>query len=274
MVEWKNHKPPIDDITAKSYSFFDWQCYFRTIFNDNNRRIKKVGYQDNQVAFMRGYIISHISQDLGDLAEAIRESDNAKLGSKIGSMFAWIFALANEFEENIEDIIYEKYPGFCPYCGHKKNCDCAWWIPAQTKKNKEGKFEKPIEEGEVGHTKPDQLPGWITIWEIIYGKKYQIAQSIADIMYKLLEEEAEILEELDKTEGKTLDREKEYYGKAKREFADFISWFLALLYKLEERRIDRNTLPNILHNKFGTNGCYWCKKPNCECQPKWLNETS
>lgn len=272
MVEWKDNKPTIDDTTAKQYGLFDWQCYFRSIFYENNKKIKERGYNNNQVAFMRGYIISHISQDLGDLAEAIRESDNDTLKSKIGSMFAWIFALANEFEENIEDILYDKYPGFCPYCGHRINCDCAWWVPAQTKKNKDKKFEKPI-DAISGITKPEQLTGWIDMWEIIYGKKYQIAQSIADIMYKLLEEEAEILDELDKVEGKTLNREKEYYQKSKREFADFISWFLALLFKLEERKIDRKDLPPLLRGKF-IDGCYWCKKSNCICTPKWLNEAS
>lgn len=271
MTEFKDHSPPIDDTDAKIYGLFDWQSLFRNIFHDNNLSIKKTGYLDNQVAYLRGYVLSHISQDLGDLAEAIRESDEKKLRKKTGSMFAWIFALINELNENIETIIDEKYPGICPYCKRRKDCNCAWWVPSQTKK------DKKIETTEIKYernTIPPQLTGWIDIWEIMYGRKYKIAMSKSDIMYKILEEEAEILEELDKAGSKTLDKTKEYYIELKKEIADFFSWFLALLYKMEtEKYLDRKDLPLILYDKF-KEGCPWCKKVKCICKPCWLNETS
>lgn len=271
MISNKKIIPPLDDTVSKSYGLFEWQSFFSNVFYPNNQRIKQTGYQNNQVAFLRGYVVSHISQDLGDFAEALRESDNEKLRRKTGSMFAWIFALANELQESLEVIIYDKYPGFCPYCGHKYHCQCAWWLPSQTKKGKDRIHTEPIESGEGPHTKPNQLSGWITTWELIYGKKYKIAMTVADIMYKLLEEEAEILEELDKAKGGQLNKSEEYYKKLTREVADFVSWYFALLYKLQQD-LPPDQLSKILYEKF-KEGCPWCEKQICECYPEWLEKS-
>ena len=269
MVDYKDNKPPIDDITAKSYSLFDWQCYFKSIYYKKNTLIKNDGFHGNQIAFLRGYLVSHISQDLGDLAEAIREDSPSILESKIGSMFAWIFAFANELDENIEDIIRSKFPGYCPYCCRTINCDCAWWTPKQTQQDKEKDCDGPI-AGEEPHSVPDTLSDWIKQLEIIYGRKYKIAMTISDIMYKLLEEKAEILGEMDKSKTKTLDKSDIYYQKLKEEIADYVTWFFALLFKLESRTFYRDDLPDYLQKKFGEH-CPWCNKLECECKrPTWI----
>jgi len=273
MVEWKDHQPGIDESTAKSYSLFDWQCYFRTIFFEKNNQVKADGFRDNQVAFIRGYLLSHISQDLGDIAEAITDSNITQLRTKIGSIFAWIFALANELDDNIEDMIRSKYPGYCPYCCRIVNCECAYWTPSQQRKEKEKECTEP-KDGPA-REKPSSLNGWIEQWDIIYGEKYRKAFSVAFVLSKLLEEIAEILAETDKVETKILDREKDYYGKMKDEFADFVSWLFALVIKLEGKNFDTKDLPLVLHEKF-KDGCPWCpSKKICNCpRPYWIYEKS
>lgn len=273
MVDWKDHQPGIDESAAKGYSLFDWQCYFRTIFFEKNNKVKSDGFQGNQVAFIRGYLISHISQDLGDIAEAITDSNITQLKSKIGSIFAWAFALANELDDNIEDMIRSKYPGYCPYCCRTVNCECAFWTPSQQRKEKEKECKEPI-DGEA-RKKPTSLYGWIEQWDIIFGAKYRKAMSVAFILSKLLEETAEILAETDKVETKILDKDKDYYKKMKDEFADFVSWLFALIILLEGKDFDTKDLPLFLHQKF-KDGCPWCpSKKICNCpRPYWIYEKS
>ena len=273
MIKYKNLKPGIDENTAKNYSLFDWQCYFRTIYFNKNTQIKKDGFQDNQVSFIRGYLVSHISQDLGDLAEAITDSNPTNLRKKIGSIFAWIFALANELDANIEDMIYEKFPGYCPYCCRTINCECAYWTPKQQRKDKARECNEPT-DGKA-HERPTRIQGWIEIWDIIFGAKYKKALSIAFVLSKLLEESAEILAETDKVEGRTVDKNKEYYKKMMDELADFTSWLFALIIKLEGKELENKTVPLILHEKF-KDGCPWCPdKKICNCKtPYWIYEKS
>lgn len=261
----------MDESTAKNFNLFDWQCFFKKIYFDKNNRIKKEGFQNNQVAFIRGYLISHISQDLGDLAEAITDNNDTNLEKKIGSIFAWTLSLANEFDGNIEEMIYNKFPGYCPYCCRTINCECAYWTPSQQRKDKARECKEP-KDGPA-HPKPERLSEWISTWDIIFGEKYRKALSISFVLSKLLEESAEILAETDKVETQVLDPKQEYYEKMKDELADFVSWLFALIIKLESKKFDPQEVALILHKKF-KDGCPWCPdKKICNCQrPYWIYE--
>ena len=82
-----------------SFSLQKWQQTFDQIFSAKNAEIKKKGFNDNTVAFCRGYIVSHIGQDLGVLAENVNELDKEEMTKKsIPAIFAWICALANELK--------------------------------------------------------------------------------------------------------------------------------------------------------------------------------
>lgn len=253
----------IDD--ANAYSLSNWQLYFYNIYSDINKKVKEKGYSNNQIAFCRGFIISHITQDLGDLADYIRVLKKEKVKIKLGSIFAWVSGLANELGFKLEEAIWEKYPGFCPYCNLARDCIDGWWTKPQLE---EGKDPTPkIKEGQTAHTRPHNLSGWITIWDLIYGNKYRIGMPLHDFMFKLFEESAEILEELDKV---PIDSRK-----LRREVADFLSWLFALIIKLDSYGyLKKDELPKYLFDKFG-DGCPWCENSKvCIKLPSWINEKS
>ena len=80
------------------WSLKTWQECFKEIFFDKNNEIKRDGFKNNRISFSRGYIISHLAQDLGALAENIREVDKTELKMKsIPAIFAWLCGFANEF---------------------------------------------------------------------------------------------------------------------------------------------------------------------------------
>ena len=256
---------------AKVLSLTDWQKHFAGIFFKNNTEIKNDNFGEKQIAFVRGYIISHISQDLGDLAESINENNPTKIEKYIGSIFAWLFALTNEIECDLSEIIWEKYPGWCRYCGYAAVCRCVFWIPSALKKGKT-KLRNKLRAGESKKTKPNNLSGYIDIWTTIYGDKYRVSYPLSGIMYKLFEEHAEILDGLDDFKNKKIEKSKtKTFLKFTREIADFTSWLFALILMLEPV-IKRENLPNMLFNKFGS-GCKICKTHiPCSCKPLWLEK--
>jgi NTP pyrophosphatase (non-canonical NTP hydrolase) len=264
MVEVRAKKAPMDlKATADSYSMDDWQEYFRNIFYEKNSEIKKIGYRNNKGVFTRGFLLSLLAEDLGALAEQIREGQKGDSERYVGSLFAWIFGLANEWEFSLQEALWTKYPGYCRTCGRDTDCIDAWWESEQMKKNK-----KPQEKtSDKSYDIPRNLSGWIEQWDRIYGAKIRVAMPISDIMHKLYEEYAEILQELDKITFEQTGAPKDL----KIEVADFVSWIFGLIIKLTHYCILKSTLSDMLYAKFGK-GCARCKEPKCKCFPKWINE--
>lgn len=244
-----------------------WQKCFKIIFYKKNREIRKDGYKNNRIAFTRGYIISHLAQDLGTVAENIREHHTNELKTKsIPSIFAWLLAFANEFEFDLADIIYKKIPGYCKYCGKSLDCEDAWWSSDQLASGKKPNKKRRKNQTEI--KQPTTFACWIQMINTIYGSKYKLGMTLYDIMYKLQEEHAEILEELDK-----MKKNSNATRDLKSEVADFISWMFALIIKLELYGfLDTKQVIECLSNKF-EHGCKKCGtdiKPNCTCPISWL----
>ncbi len=62
-------------------------------------------------------------EEVGELAEAIRRDDRENLREELADCFAWIGALANLYDIDLEEVFREKYPDSCPTCG-RKPCIC------------------------------------------------------------------------------------------------------------------------------------------------------
>ncbi|WP_321429983.1 MazG nucleotide pyrophosphohydrolase domain-containing protein [uncultured Methanolobus sp.] len=62
-------------------------------------------------------------EEIGELAEAIRREDMENIREELADCFAWIGALANLYDIDLEAAFLEKYPDKCPTC--KQNpCIC------------------------------------------------------------------------------------------------------------------------------------------------------
>lgn len=62
-------------------------------------------------------------EEIGELAEAIRREDMDNIREELADCFAWIAALANLYDIDLEAAFLEKYPDSCPTCG-KNPCIC------------------------------------------------------------------------------------------------------------------------------------------------------
>jgi NTP pyrophosphatase (non-canonical NTP hydrolase) len=258
---------PLQLSDSKEFSLDDWQEFFKIVYGKRNQSIRHNTFNGNLIAYTRGYVIAHLVEDLGNLAESIREGNVENMEKYIASQFAWLFVLCEDFGFDMSTITFKKFPGRCHYCGEYNDCAEAWWTHSILHKNKHRKGYKP-----GWRKKPETLEGWLDMFDAIYGAKAKVAMQTHDLMHKLYEELAEIMQGLDKaTNGKTRT-----YHRVKYEIPDYVSWLFSLIVKLKQYGfIGGENMATILWKKF-KNGCLYCHKENtpphnrCECPPpKW-----
>ncbi len=55
-------------------------------------------------------------EEIGELAEAVREGNNSKLSEEFADVFAWLASLANVVNIDLETVALSKYRSSCPVC--------------------------------------------------------------------------------------------------------------------------------------------------------------
>lgn len=63
-----------------------------------------------------------LTEEVGELARAIRGKDPNELAHEFGDVLAWTASLANLLDVDLEDAI-ARYANGCPKCGHTP-CEC------------------------------------------------------------------------------------------------------------------------------------------------------
>jgi NTP pyrophosphatase (non-canonical NTP hydrolase) len=67
--------------------------------------------------------IAWLTEELGELAQAVRKGSREQQLHELGDVFAWIVSLAEQLDCSLEDAI-ARYEGGCPRCGTLP-CTCA-----------------------------------------------------------------------------------------------------------------------------------------------------
>ena len=69
------------------------------------------------------------SEEVGELARALRRGDDANLEEEFADVLAWLSTLASMQGVDLEAAVERKYGQGCPYC-HATPCACAEKKPA------------------------------------------------------------------------------------------------------------------------------------------------
>lgn len=62
-------------------------------------------------------------EEVGELAEAVRQNDKAKLAEELADVVAWAASVANVTGLDLEEILRKKYGATCHYC-RQNPCAC------------------------------------------------------------------------------------------------------------------------------------------------------
>jgi NTP pyrophosphatase (non-canonical NTP hydrolase) len=79
-------------------------------------------YQDRDVARGVDATFRWLTEEVGELARAIRKGDRANLTHEVGDVLAWLASLANLVDVDLEDAV-GRYADGCPKCGSTP-CTC------------------------------------------------------------------------------------------------------------------------------------------------------
>ncbi len=63
------------------------------------------------------------SEEVGELAAALREGTPEEIGAEFADVLAWLVTLANISDVNLSQALRSKYGEGCPGCG-RQVCDC------------------------------------------------------------------------------------------------------------------------------------------------------
>ncbi len=100
---------------------------------------------------------------IGVFSSAQRKGDGGKVPEFLADCFAWWIAVCNFVKFSAEDVLWEKFPRICPYCGAKRNDDC------EGQKNRRRIPGSVVEEYRRTEPRPETVADWQAMFEMIYG---------------------------------------------------------------------------------------------------------
>ncbi|HUU86290.1 MAG TPA: hypothetical protein VMX17_00885 [Candidatus Glassbacteria bacterium] len=102
------------NIIRKEYptTFEDWQLYLAVVYRNENANITP------------STTVLKIIEDIGKTSRSLRIGPNiANVKKHLAGVIAWTITLANKFDVQIDDVIYNRYPNKCARC-QSKPCKC------------------------------------------------------------------------------------------------------------------------------------------------------
>jgi NTP pyrophosphatase (non-canonical NTP hydrolase) len=79
-------------------------------------------YRDRDAARGTDATFRWLTEEIGELARAMRRGDRANLAHEFGDVLPWLASLANLLEVDLEEAV-ARYANGCPKCGLTP-CDC------------------------------------------------------------------------------------------------------------------------------------------------------
>lgn len=79
-------------------------------------------YRERDVARGVDATFRWLTEEVGELARAIRKGDRTNLSHEFGDVLAWLSSLANLLDVDLDAAI-DRYARGCPRCG-RTPCDC------------------------------------------------------------------------------------------------------------------------------------------------------
>lgn len=196
--------------------------------------------------------------DASKVGEAVRKGEFREAVEYLAHTFAWTLTTINKLlvEQTSQDpllmasdgrpissawdLLMDKYPGICPYCGHNQNCHCVVNRMEIAKESKRDKRERLRERrqgvrsaAEEQGLLPQSLPEIAHVLEQIYGQShYEV--DVEKITFHFLEEVGEVAWCITSLrEGtKSNDDSASLAMQLAEEFADTIAWSFAIFAKL------------------------------------------
>jgi NTP pyrophosphatase (non-canonical NTP hydrolase) len=194
----------------------------------------------NDRAYTHWDLLTQIQRFTMRAIKGIRKGDRKKVEINIMITFSWFTSLMNRLHISISDIVWERFPYLCSYCGEAP-CNC--------RAEKVEVRRKIVPDG-------SRKPQTIAEFQLMFNKVYPAdRRDVKDAGIHLAEESGELSEAVQYYMG---DRSEAHLDEVKLEAADFFSCLMGVL---NSEGID---LAAILAKEF-PNNCHVCHNAPCTC---------
>ncbi len=207
-------------------------------------------------------IFTHLVKVFGGGSRYLfRTSDPDGSRDYLAKIFAWYCALANRLNINLEDTLWQKYPGVCPRC-MEHVCTC----------QRTPNDIDPQKLATLAASHLHQRPHSLRDWQAMFGNIYRgpsgaeaIAPSrdrLAMVFSRMAEELGEVAEAILLDEA--IDHNVDIV--VRNEMADLCAWIFALANNLQfvDPTATGVTLADVSWNLYGGK-CHRCQKAPCIC---------
>lgn len=211
-------------------SFKDYQNFVHAVYGPSN--LRNFSVED---------MITNITRFSMRGLKGVRKNDAEKIKMNIVIAMSWFISLMNQFDINIEDCVWRRFPYLCSYCGE---CPCACKVK---------KIQKRVKIKINDNLHPKGISGFQKMFNDIYPAK---GRTLEHAGIHMAEEVGELSEALLMFRGQHTP---ENFAQFELEASDLVSCFLGMF---NSASIDyEKTLVQMF-----SNGCHECKKTPCICE--------
>ncbi len=202
--------------------------------------IKQVYSLPNDRYFSAVDMLTNIERFIMRGLKGIRKKDNQKTKDNLLVAISWFISLMNQLHINIEEVVWQRFPYVCSYCG-KKPCVCK---VKKIKKRQNIYINKKL--------RPKTIHDFQNMFESIYPSENR---TLEDSGIHLAEEMGELSESILSYRGSHNDKT---FHDVSLESADLFSCFMGVFNSL-------NFDVSKELSKIFKKNCHFCKKSPCEC---------
>lgn len=200
------------------------------------------------------------------ISRGARGRDRELIQDFFPRFLAWLLGLASQLDINLEEAVWNTYPGICPYCKTDKDCGCT----VNDNYNRI-KTIKESQEYQKKYSKPKNLIEWEAMFGKIYGAINNELRTI-NIITHFIEELGELCEIIrfslitpeQLKKWKIQITKEEIIQLLNEEFSDLFAWYCGLSAHLGVE-IDFNM------SEIYREHCPICINDVCECAPDQIH---
>jgi NTP pyrophosphatase (non-canonical NTP hydrolase) len=204
-------------------SLAKWQEMFKEIYGEKDKR-----------DYIPTDLLLHVEEEAAKIDEALRKEKNEEILVPLARLFCWFLSFCTSIGVDLEEAVFDKYQGICPYCGREENCLCI----TEEKKPSQW-FRNP------SAAVPATLDEWQIFFEKIYGRINKMNWQIQVWLH--------FHEELGESSRALRLKEK-----TKEEIADSFAWLIAFCNKQNIK------LAKLVYGVY-PGKCDRCGKERCQC---------
>jgi NTP pyrophosphatase (non-canonical NTP hydrolase) len=192
----------------KPKTLYDMQRMNEYIYGERNR----ANYTTEQ-------LVARLVEETTHLLELVRKDYRRGFGKKIADVVSWHSAVTNRLKIDIQDAMWEKYPGVCSYCLRPRDCQCGIEHPEEIKdKDFRLRSYRLYRDGREPHTfvEHQALHARLYAWQ--HKKEFPII-----VASHIVEEAGEVSEAF----------RHEHWEHMEEEMADVLGWAFTLANRME-----------------------------------------